>query len=115
MEPVSFATATLLLWTITLYGVLFIVTVFGAWAHARQRSRFGARALRVLALADAGAAAFAPVVVGVALGAPTAAAAVAGTWLALAILCHIASRLELREPGDPVPRARVVQPRATPP
>jgi hypothetical protein len=109
MEPVSFATATILLWTITLYGVLFIVTVFAAWAHARQRSRFGARALAALALADAAAAAASPLLIGWVLGAPVMAAAVGGGWLALAILCHATSRIELREPPDPVPPARLVR------
>jgi hypothetical protein len=107
MEPVSFATATILLWTITFYGVLFIVTVFAP--PARQRSHFGARALRALALADAAAAALSPLLVGWLLGAPVMAAAVGGAWLALAILCHATSRIELREPRDPVPRARLVR------
>lgn len=90
--PPSIGFSALLLWTITFYGVLGILSVFTAVVHLREPSATGSRILRVLSLLDVGAAALAPLVVLWAIGAPRAAAvAVVGT-LGLAALCRAVAR-----------------------
>ena len=84
--------STLILWTITIYGVLGILSVFATVVHLREPSATGSRVLRVLSFIDVGAAALAPLLVLWAIGAPRAAVvAVVGT-LGLAALCRTVSR-----------------------
>lgn len=103
--PPSIGFSALLLWTITFYGVLGILSVFASVAHLREPTATGSRILRLLALLDVGAAALAPLVVLWAIGAPRAAAvAVIGT-LCLAALCRVVSR---RSPVQ-LPTARALR------
>lgn len=106
-EHVSFATSTVVLWMITVYGVLLIVSVFAACVHSRQRTPFGARCLRRLALGNAAASVVAPVLCTL-LGESNIGVAVGGAWLALAAGCLAVSKLRLSESPEPVPRARVI-------
>ncbi|HLU64825.1 MAG TPA: hypothetical protein VKZ63_01030 [Kofleriaceae bacterium] len=104
--PPSIGWSALILWTITLYGVLGILSIFTACVQWRDPSQTGSRIARVLALLDLGGAAAAPILLMVVLGAPRAAIGVIAAQLALAALCHGAAR---RRAEAELPRARLVR------
>lgn len=103
--PPTIGWSALILWTITVYGVLGILSLFTSCVHWREPSRTGARILGVLTILDLVTAALAPLVIYVVMGAPRAAAAVTVVWMALAALCEIASQ----RPMCQLPRARLVR------
>jgi hypothetical protein len=103
--PPSIGWSALILWAITIYGVLGILSVFAACVQWRDPSRTGARIARLLSLADLASAALAPLVVFAMLGAPRAAASLALVQLALAALCGAAAR---RGKAPSLPPARLV-------
>ena len=103
--PPSIGWSALILWTITVYGVLGILSVFATCVHWREPTRTGARVLTILTLLDLATAAAAPLVLYLVMGAPRAAALVTGTWLVLAALCRSAARRPITE----LPPARVVR------
>ena len=90
--PTSIGFSALLLWTITFYGVLGILSVFATVAHLREPTATGSRILRILSLLDLGAAALAPLLVLWAMGAPRAAVVAAAGTLGLAALCRAVAR-----------------------
>jgi hypothetical protein len=104
--PPTIGWSALILWTITVYGVLGILSVFTVCVHWREPTRTGARILRALFLVDLVTAGAAPMIVFLVLGAPRTAALVMATQIALAALCRYASRREM--PPD-LPTARVVR------
>ena len=104
--PPDIGWSALLLWTITVYGVLTIVSLFVASVHWREPTATGARILRRLSVLDLGVAGAAPLVIGLALGAPRAASVAVFAELALAALCRAASRRAL---ASDLPRARVLR------
>ncbi|HEU5057355.1 MAG TPA: hypothetical protein VFU21_12550 [Kofleriaceae bacterium] len=93
------------MWTITIYGVLGILSVFTACVHWREPTRTGARILGVLTLLDLATAAAGPLVVYLVMGAPRAALLVTAGWLGFAALCRVASRRPIAE----LPPARLVR------
>jgi uncharacterized membrane protein HdeD (DUF308 family) len=103
--PPSIGWSALILWTITVYGVLGILSVFTTCVHWREPSRTGARILGVLTLLDLVTAAAAPLVLYLVMGAPRAALLVTAVWLVFAGLCRVASRRPITE----LPPARVVR------
>lgn len=102
--PPTIGWSALILWTITVYGVLGILSVFTACVHWREPTRTGARILNILTLLDLAAAAV-PVVVYLVAESPPAAPLMSATWLVLAVLCRTASRRPITE----LPPARVVR------
>jgi hypothetical protein len=104
--PPNIGWSAVLLWTITVYGVLGIVSLFAAAVHWREPTATGTRLLRVLSLLDLGAAAAAPLLILLALDAPRAATAVAIIALALAALCRTAAR---RTAPTDLPPARALR------
>ena len=103
--PASIGWSALILWTITLYGVLGILSVFTACVQWRDPTGTGARIARLLALLDLAAAAAAPLLVFLVLGAPRLAGGLVLVHLALAATLRAASR---RERAPTLPDARVV-------
>jgi len=104
--PPTIGWSALLLWTITVYGVLGIVSIFSVAVHWREPTATGAHILRILTLLDLGSAALAPLVVFLAIGAPRAATAVVLAQVILAALCRAAARLSV--PTD-LPPARALR------
>jgi hypothetical protein len=98
--------SALLLWTITVYGVLAILSLFVSAVHVREPSPTGARILRLLSVFDLAAAGIAPLVILFGLGAPRAAAVAVVGQLGLAALCRAAAR---RTTAARLPRARLVR------
>ena len=103
--PPTIGWSALILWTITVYGVLGILSVFTACVHWREPSRTGARILSILTALDLATAAVAPLLLYLVMGAPRAAAMVTALWLGFAALCRVASR----RPLSGLPPARVVR------
>ena len=103
--PPDIGWSALILWTITVYGVLGILSVFASCVHWREPTRTGARILGVLTLLDLATAAAAPLLLYLVMGAPRAAALVTATWLGFAALCRAAAR----RPIAGLPMARVVR------
>jgi len=103
--PPNIGWSALILWTITVYGVLGILSVFTACVHWREPTRTGARILSILTVLDLAIAGAAPLVVYLVMDAPRAAVLVTTCWLAFAALCRVASRRPLTE----LPPARVVR------
>ena len=103
--PPNIGLSALILWTITVYGVLGILSVFTSCVHWRDPSRIGARILGILTMLDLATAAAAPLVVYIVMGAPRAAILVTACWLGFAALCRVASR----RPVAGLPAARVVR------
>ncbi len=103
--PPSIGWSALILWTITVYGVLGILSVFTACVHWREPTRTGARILAILTFLDLAIAAAAPLVVYLVMGAPRAAVLMTAIWLAFAALCRVASR----RPVSELPPARLVR------
>lgn len=91
-SPVAPAWAALLLLTITVYGVLEILSVFALLVHWRDPTRTGARILRALAVFDLVSAAAAPLLIYMVLDAPGTAAAVVIVHLMLAAMCRATAR-----------------------
>jgi len=104
--PPNVGFSALLLWTITVYGVLGILSVFTIAVHWREPTATGAHILRILTLLDLGSAALAPLVVFFAIGAPRAATAVVLAQVILAGLCRAAARRAV--PTD-LPPARALR------
>lgn len=104
--PPNIGWSALLLWTITVYGVLAILSVFVTTVQWREPSATGSRILRLLSLMDLGAAAVAPLVILFVLGAPRATTAAVVMLLTLAALCRGASRWTARAE---LPRARALR------
>lgn len=104
--PASIGWSALILWTITVYGVLAILSVFTACVHRSQPTAPGARILRILSLLDLGTAALAPLHIYGILHAPNLAILATVLMLSLAALCRQAARRPI--PAE-VPRARVVR------
>jgi hypothetical protein len=104
--PPNIGWSALLLWTITVYGVLGILSLFVTTVQWREPSATGSRILRLLSLLDLGAAAMAPLVILLALEAPRAASAAVLVLLGLAAMCRGASRWTAR--GE-LPRARALR------
>ena len=104
--PPDIGWSAMLLWTITVYGVLGILSLFTVAVHWREPTATGARILRLLSAFDLGSAAIAPLVILLLLDAPRAATAVVLFQLFLAALCRAASR---RSSGTELPPARVVR------
>jgi hypothetical protein len=105
-QPPDVGFSALLLWTITVYGVLGILSLFTMAVHWREPTATGARILRLLTLLNLGSAALAPLVVFFAIGAPRAATAVVIAQMLLAALCRTAARREV--PTD-LPAARALR------
>jgi hypothetical protein len=103
--PPTIGWSALILWTITVYGVLGILSVFTACVHWREPTRTGARILTVLTALDLATAAAGPLVVYLVMGAPRAALLVTVVWLGFAALCRIAARRPISE----LPSARLVR------
>ncbi len=103
--PPNIGWSALILWTITVYGVLGILSVFTACVHWREPTRTGARILSILTVLDLAIAGAAPLVVYLVMDAPRAAVLVTTCWLGFAALCRVASRRPLSE----LPPARVVR------
>lgn len=92
--------AAALLVTITVYGVLEILSLFTLAVHWRDPTRTGARILRVLGILDLASAALAPLLIYAVLDAPSAAAAVVILHLVLAGSCRTgATRTGTHEPA----------------
>lgn len=104
--PPTIGWSALLLWTITVYGVLGIVSIFTVSVHWREPTATGARILRLLSLLDLGAAALALLVIMLVMDAPRAATAVVAVQMFLAALCRTAARR--RSPTD-LPPARALR------
>jgi hypothetical protein len=104
--PPNIGWSALLLWTITVYGVLGIVSTFTVAVHWREPTATGGRILRRLSLLDLGSAVIAPFVILFLLDAPRAAIAVVIVQLFFAGLCRGAARRPL--PTD-LPPARVLR------
>lgn len=105
--PPSIAWSALILWTITIYGVLGILSLFAAAVHWREPTATGARILRILATLDLVAAAVSPALILVALDAPRMAAVAFPAALALSVLCRAAAGRP--HPSSGLPRARLVR------
>jgi hypothetical protein len=104
--PPTIGWSALLLWTITVYGVLGIVSLFTVAVHWREPTAAGARILRVLSWLDLGSTALALLVVMLVLDAPQAATALIAVQLFLTALCRTAARR--RSPTD-LPPARALR------
>lgn len=104
--PPTIGWSALLLWTITVYGVLGILSIFTVAVHWREPTGTGARILRILSWLDIGSAALALLVIMLVIDAPQAATAVIAVQLFLAALCRTAARR--RSPAD-LPRARALR------
>ena len=104
--PPNIGWSALLLWTITVYGVLTILSVFVSVVHWREPSPTGSRILRLLSVFDLAAAGIAPLVILFALGAPRATTVAVVAQLGLAALCRTAAR---RTSAATLPPARVVR------
>lgn len=104
--PPTIGWSALILWTITVYGVLGILSVFTVCVHWREPTRTGARILRILFAGDLAAAAAAPLLVYLVLGAPRAAVLLMATQLILAALCRAAAR---RDIPTELPSARALR------
>ena len=102
--PPSIAWSALILWTITLYGVLGILSIFAASVHLHSPTGAGRRIVKILSLCDLGAAALAPVVIYWILGAKVTAVVVMIALLILAGYCRLAGR---RAPRSHLPDARL--------
>ena len=103
--PPDIGWSALILWTITVYGVLGILSLFATCVHWREPTRTGARILTILTLLDLAVAAAAPLVVYLVMGAPRAAVLVTAVWLGFAGLCRVAARRPITE----LPPARVIR------
>ena len=103
--PPSIGWSALLLWTITIYGVLTILSLFTAIVHWREPTPTSARILRVLSIFDLGAAAAAPLLILLALDAPRAATVAVCVHLGLAALCRAAAR----RTAEVLPTARALR------
>lgn len=101
--PISSGWSALVLWTITAYGVLGILSVFGMAVHWQAPSRFGALWLRRAGVAHAAALALAPLLVVGVFGAPRLAVALMLAELALALSCRAVAR-RAAPAGAPVAR-----------
>ncbi len=104
--PPTIGWSALLLWTITVYGVLGIVSIFTVAVHWREPTATGARILRILSLLDLASVALALLVILLVIDAPRAATAVIAVQLFLAALCRAAAR---RQSPTDLPRARVLR------
>jgi hypothetical protein len=98
--------SALILWTITVYGVLAILSVFVTVVQRMDPTRTGARIARTLFVADLVSAAVAPVLILGILGAPTLALIATGGQVSLAVLVRHAAQ---RRPGPGLPRARALR------
>jgi hypothetical protein len=105
-QPPSIAWSALILWTITLYGVLAILSVFVAVVQHVEATGAGARIARLFFFADLASAAAAPLLIYGVLGAPTLAFIATGVQIAMAIVARAAAR---RLPGPELPRARALR------
>jgi hypothetical protein len=103
--PPTIGWSALLLWTITIYGVLSFLSLFTVIVHWREPTATGARILRLLSMFDLGAAAAAPLIILLALDAPRAATVAVCVHLALAALCRAAARRTV----DQLPTARALR------
>ncbi len=104
--PPTIGWSALLLWTITVYGVLGIVSIFTVAVHWREPTTTGGRILRLLSLLDLGSAALALLVIMLVMDAPRAATAVIGVQMFLAALCRTAAR---RSSPTDLPSARALR------
>ena len=105
-EAPSIAWSALILWTITVYGVLAILSVFVAVVQQVEATAAGARIARILLVADLGLAALGPLLVFWVMDAPTLALIATGGMTAMAVLAGAAAR---RRPGPGLPRARALR------
>ena len=105
-EAPSIGWSALILWTITVYGVLAILSVFVAVVQHVEATGTGARIARVLFFADLATAAAAPLLVFGVMHAPTLAIIATGGQVAMAIVARAAAR---RRPGPGLPRARALR------
>lgn len=104
--PPSIGWSALLLWTITVYGVLTILSLFVTAVHWREPTATGSRILRVLSIFDLAAAGVAPLLILIALDAPRGAAVAVVGLLGLAGLCRVAAR---RRTAPTLPAARALR------
>jgi hypothetical protein len=104
--PPNIGWSALLLWTITVYGVLTILSLFVTAVHWREPTATGSRILRLLSIFDLAAAGIAPLLILVALGAPRAAAVAVAGQLGLVALCRGAAR---RRSRSTLPQARALR------
>lgn len=105
-EPPSIGWSALILWTITIYGVLAILSVFVAVVQHVEATGMGARIARILFFADLATAAAAPFLILGVMHAPTLAIIATGGQIATAITARAAARLR---PGPGLPRARALR------
>lgn len=106
--PITTGWSLLILWTITVYGVVGLASVFVACVHWQSPSAIGTRILRGLGVANAVGVALAPVLIAGVFDAPRLAVCVMAGALALAITCRaVARRLPIH--ATPPPAARVVR------
>lgn len=104
--PPTIGFSALLLWTITVYGVLTILSLFVTAVHWRDPSATGSRILRLLSVFDLTAAAGAPLLILWGIGAPRAAIVAVIGQLILAGVCRAASR---RSSPSELPSARALR------
>ena len=104
--PPTIGWSALLLWSITVYGVLGIVSIFTAAVHWREPTATGARILRALTVLDLASVALALLVILLVMDAPRATTAVIAVQLFLAALCRAAAR---RPSPTDLPPARALR------